>query len=65
MFGHDFKLVQSAQNDVLVRPFVHVYDVYCSQHVKVERVRISLDGVWASLGKVRLNLEIGRHCLGR
>lgn len=34
-FGHDFKLVQSAHNDVLVCSFAHVYDVYCSQHVKV------------------------------
>lgn len=34
-FGHDFKLVQSAHNDVLVCLFAHVYDVYCSQHVKM------------------------------
>lgn len=57
MFSHDFKLVQSAHNDVLVRLFAHVYDVYCSQHVKVERVRLSLGRVRASLGKVRLSIE--------
>lgn len=35
VFGHDFKLVQIAHNDVLVCIFVRVYDVYCSQHVKM------------------------------
>lgn len=35
VFAHDFKLVQSAHNNVLVCSFAHVYDVYCSQHVKM------------------------------
>ena len=34
-FRYCFKFVQITHNSVLVCPFNHVYDVYCSQHVKV------------------------------
>ena len=34
-FRYCFKFVQITHNSVLVCLFVYVYDVYCSQHVKV------------------------------
>ena len=52
MFGHAFKVVQSAHNDVLVCTFAYVYDVYCSQHVKsvasTDKSRLSTGKSWQS-----------------
>lgn len=52
VFARDFKLVQSAHNDVLVCSFAYVYDVYCSQHeisvASTDKSRLSAGKSWKS-----------------